>query len=116
MDKLRQRYLRLVTSMLKENVRETSDLLLDDLSFIHFGMEIEEGIYDKNRDLASYSKAITRSRLSIERHTRNKKLFPLIATAMQSTESQVNSAHNNSMYNRKTVNDSPLTLDFILVR
>lgn len=82
-ERYREKYLKLLHQKLRENVKRTSDLNLDDLMLTHFAMKIEEDCHEKNRDSAAYIRALTMSRLSIERCTCEKKLFPMIAEAMQ---------------------------------
>lgn len=82
LEKLRQNYLKMVVHTLKENVKKTSDLDLDDFAITHYAMKVEENCLDKSRGVASYTKAITEARLNIERHTSNNTLVPLIAKSM----------------------------------
>lgn len=89
MEKMRENYLKLVVQTLKENVKKTSTMDLDDMVMAHFGMCVEERCFEKNRNLASYTKAITAARLNIERYTSAKKLFPMIADSVQAKESEM---------------------------
>lgn len=82
-DVYRDRYLKMIIKTLRVNVEKTSNLDLDDMVLTHFGISVEEECYAKNPGLNAYSKAITRARVNIERHTTNEKLFPLIAETMK---------------------------------
>lgn len=79
----RDKYLKMIIKTLKENVKETSNLELDEMVMTHFGITIEEECYAKNPGLDAYSKAVTRARMSIEKSTTNKRLFPMIAATIQ---------------------------------
>lgn len=102
LEKMRKGYLKMVMQTLKENVKKTSTLDLDDLTLsLHYAMPVEESCLDKSRgSIASYTKAITEARLKIERFTSAKKLFPMIADSMHIVNSKVltTAEKNNGQY------------------
>ncbi|XP_031626067.1 uncharacterized protein LOC116342547 [Contarinia nasturtii] len=96
MEQLRPSYLKLLTQTLKENVKKTSELDLNDMALTHFGMNVEERCFNKNRNVASYSRAITASRLEIERYTSRNILFPMIDNAMKVERATLTDKRNDS--------------------
>lgn len=82
-ERLRENYLNLLIYTLKQNLKKTSDLQLDDMVLTHFGMSIEESCFARNRNLGAYTKSITIARVNIEKYTNMSRLFPMIAETMQ---------------------------------
>lgn len=92
--KFRGNYLKLLHQNLKENVKKSSDLNLDDDMLTHFAMRIEEDCFNRNRNFAAYTKSLTLARLSIEKFTATKKLFPMIAESFKIDEKSTEQKEN----------------------
>lgn len=88
MDKLRQNYLKVLIATLKDNVKKTSTVNLDDLVMTHFGMNVEAKCCEKNYGITHYTKEITAARINIERCTAQRQLFPMIAQSLHVNESE----------------------------
>lgn len=82
--KLREKYLNLLISTLKENIKKTlENVNVDALVIQHYAIAIEEDCFSKYlSNLATYTRSITAARLNIERCTANQQLYPAISKAL----------------------------------
>lgn len=84
MDKRREDYVKMLHQELKENVRKTTGIPVDDEMLNNFAIQIEAKCFQKNcRDWTWYTKHVTLERVKIEKHSANGTLYPMIADAIQ---------------------------------
>lgn len=80
---LRERYLNLLIQTLTDNAKKTVKYDVDKSLIVHYSLSIEEGCFRKNRNHSAYTKAITMARLSIEKYTSNKQVYPTLSVALK---------------------------------
>ena len=103
LDTLRSRYLQTLVKSLKENVKKTSKLDLDDLILTHCALKMEENCRDKCQgSLHLYTKSITAARIKIDQSTSRNQLFPMIVECVPANEENIVPAakNNNGKYAR----------------